>query len=60
MTQVTSDAGSSRCFGRQQARELTAAEIDSISGGASYTGISNFRWENEEGDATFNYSDYEP
>ena len=49
-----------RCFGRLKARELCPAEIESVSGGASYTGISEFRFTDDEGNAEFNYSDYTP
>jgi hypothetical protein len=48
-----------RCLGRLLARELTSEEIASVGGGASYTGISDFRWVDDE-NAEFRYSDYEP
>ena len=54
------DTGTQRCFGHQMARELTQAEIASISGGASYTGITNFQWLDQEGNCEFSYTDYEP
>lgn len=47
-----------RCLGQILARELSPKEVDSVSGGASYTGISNFQID-EEGNADFNFSDYE-
>lgn len=56
----TEDTGTRRCFGHQMARELTQAEIASVGGGASYTGISNFQWLDENGNCEFQYSDYEP
>jgi len=56
----TEGTGTQRCFGHQMARELTAEEIASVSGGASYTGISDFRWLDDEGNAEFSYSDYIP
>lgn len=55
----SSDTEASRCLGRLVARELTAEEIESVGGGASYTGISNFRWVDNEGNAEFEYSDYD-
>jgi hypothetical protein len=55
-----SNTAAPRCLGRLLARELTADEIDAVGGGASYTGISNFRWVDENGNAEFEYSDYNP
>lgn len=57
---LTENTGTQRCFGRQMARELTQQEIASVSGGASYTGITNFTWLDSEGNCEFSYSDYEP
>lgn len=58
--QATSAAAAPRCLGRLVARELTADEIEAVGGGASYTGISDFRWVDENGNAEFSYSDYHP
>lgn len=55
--QVPAASAAPRCLGRLMARELTAGEIEAIGGGASYTGISNFRWR-ENGEAEFSYEDY--
>ena len=49
-----------RCLGRLLAQELTAEEINAVGGGASYTGISNFRWVDDDGNAEFSYADYNP
>lgn len=57
---LTEGTGTQRCFGHQMARELTREEIASVSGGASYTGITNFTWLDEEGNCEFSYSDYTP
>jgi len=56
---VISNSEKVRCLGRLQARELSASEIEAVGGGASYTGISNFRWL-DDGRATFEYGDYTP
>jgi hypothetical protein len=57
MTQQVLAATAPRCLGRLMAHELTEEEIESVSGGISYTGISNFEWLDDEGNARFSYSD---
>jgi len=49
-------ADASRCFGRRKAHELSSTEIESVSGGVSYTGIENFQIA-DNGDAQFEYGD---
>ncbi len=60
MEEASGSINEGRCFGRLKARELNPAEIESVSGGASYTGLSNFRWVDDAGNAEFSYSDYTP
>lgn len=60
MTEQVTAAEAPRCLGRLMARELTSEEIEAVGGGASYTMIENFRWVNNEGDAEFDYGDFDP
>jgi len=53
-------AEKSRCFGHIKAKELDLAEINSVAGGASYTGISHFEVLDDNGNVRFDYGDYYP
>ena len=58
MTEQVRAAAAPRCLGRLMARELTADEIEAVSGGISYTGVTMFEvTDEEEGRVRFNCAD---
>ena len=53
-----------RCFGHSKARELSAAEIEQVAGGPTYTNVSMVEWIDEDGDGMpdgmdFAHTDYD-
>lgn len=56
---ITASADTDRCFGRLKAQELTQDEVESVSGGTSYTAISLDHYDSN-GDPVYAYGDSDP